>query len=81
MIGNVPNIPTSYNKRDVDVNMPLPPFLAYVYGQVMFNERGLVGFHREDDCLILYLKVDQNDQLRPMLGDVSEVWIALKRRE
>lgn len=83
MIGNVPKIPDAFLFGGGQANQTVvPDHLAYVFGQVMYNKRGVVGFDHKTDCLVLYMKLDQLDQqVRPALGEIEEIWLALRRKE
>src|SRR5688572_1686364 len=55
------------------------PYLAYVFGQVMFAGRGAIGYEfngEHDEGFVLYLLVEDTDrQACESLADAEEVWV------
>lgn len=60
------------------------PYLVYIYGQVLFNNRGALGYEflgNGDEGFVLYLKVEPDDRIKcESLFDTDEVWIRLRPR-
>jgi hypothetical protein len=85
--GNVPPLPNEEGMvvKKVDRGpLALVPYLPRVFGQVMYNNRGVVGYDWKEDNFLLYLKIADEDRAACSvlsLSDVDEIWIALKGKE
>lgn len=89
----VPSPPIEGIARKVDRGpLMITPDLGYVYGQVVWNNRGEMGYvYREalsashpisTEHFLLHLKIDTADrEARPELHGIEEIWVGLIPRK
>lgn len=89
----VPPIPTGEGVKEVDRGpLMITPGVGYIYGQVVWNNRGEMGYvYREAlnvshpinaEHFLLHLEVDRTDrEARPELNDIEEIWVGLIPRK
>lgn len=69
---NPPPIPAGWCRSEESV----PPSLAYIYGQVLLNGRGAIGYLNEKDQFVLYLEVEKQDTDHSLyLDEIKEIWV------
>ena len=85
-VANPPPVPPTFWIRSVERGpIQYMPYLVYVYGQLMWNSRGEIGYEwRADnngDGFLLHLKITPTDvENCESLQDAEEIWIRLRTR-